>query len=208
MVEHHGSRMRGIHDVGEGEPCVVRGGVEIRRAAGKPVRPQPGLGRQHAPRAERAMAGDVAKQREQIVEPESRPELPARNACTPVHRPGERQRPHEMRRDAQQDAALTARLEHEMEESVLQIPHASVHEPRGAARRSAGKIVALQQRDLQPAQCGVPRNARAVDSAADYQNVKWRRAEPLAGGVAPANGTTPERYGFAGVTYLTSLAPG
>ncbi len=74
------------------------------------------------------MARDIAKEREQIVEPESRGELPPGNPGAAIHGPGELQRLHEMRRHVEQDPALAARFEHEVEESVLEVPHAAVHE--------------------------------------------------------------------------------
>ena len=77
----------------------------------------------------------------------------------------------------QQPSALGARLEHEMNLSVLEVPNAAVDEPRRAARRSAGEIVLLHERDVQSAQRRLARDAASGDPAADHEQVELSGAE-------------------------------
>ena len=185
VVERHGARRDRVDYVRDGEARVVRGGVEVDRAALKSLALQLRFRRQHLRGAQRAMLRDVSKRREQVVQPEAGVEFPARNPGAAIHRPGELQRPHEMRRSLEQDPALAARFEHQMKKSVFEIPHAAVHEPRRPARRAAREIVALDERDRKSPQRGVARNSRAVDPAADDEDIETLAREPLARLVSP-----------------------
>ena len=46
----------------------------------------------------------------------------------------------------------------------------------GVAAGAEGNVVAFEERDLQPAQAGVTRDAHAVDSATDHDHVAIERA--------------------------------
>ena len=90
-----------------------------------------------------------------------------------------RERPHEVRRGAEQRAPLAARLEHEAEVAVLEVAHAAVDEPRRAARGAAREVVALDERDAEAAERGVARDAGAGDPAADDEEVDVIAGEPV-----------------------------
>src|SRR5881394_2673693 len=79
---------------------------------------------------------------------------------------------NQMWRESQQLSALGARLEDEMELTVLQIPNATVNQTRRSARRSAGEVILLDERDGEPAQRGVARDAAPSDAAADDEQVE------------------------------------
>jgi hypothetical protein len=61
----------------------------------------------------------------------------------------------------------------EVQLPLLQIPDSAVNQPRGAARGSAREVVALDQRDVQAAHCGIARNAAARDASPDYEEVEF-----------------------------------
>jgi hypothetical protein len=77
-----------------------------------------------------------------------------------------------MRRNLEQHASLARRLEHEPKLAMLEIPHAAVDESGRTARRAAGEIVALDERDTQSAQCGIASDSRAGDPTADDEYVE------------------------------------
>jgi len=76
-----------------------------------------------------------------------------------------------MRRGPQQDLAFGERFGHQAELELLEIPKAPVDELAARRAGSRAEIIALHQQHLQPASGGVARDARAVDPAADYQEV-------------------------------------
>ena len=123
------------------------------------------------------MSADIPEQRENIVQRETRAELPAGNSGAAIHRPGELQRSHQVRRQSQQSVSLGARLEDEMQMSVLEISHTAVNQPRRPARRSTRKITLFDERDREPTEGGVARDRTARDSAADDEDVERSRLE-------------------------------
>jgi hypothetical protein len=74
-----------------------------------------------------------------------------------------------MWRDAQQPATFAARLQHEVQVTVLEVTHTTVHKSRGPARGPAGEIAALEQRDGETAQRRIAGNASARNPTA-YNN--------------------------------------
>ncbi len=77
-----------------------------------------------------------------------------------------------MRRDAHQDPSLAARLEDEVELSVLEVAQSAVHEPRRAAAGATGEVLLLDERHVQPAHRRIPRDAGARHAATDDQHVE------------------------------------
>ena len=84
----------------------------------------------------------------------------------------ERQRLHEMRREPHHQLALDQRLAHEPEVEVLQVAQPAVDHLRRAARGPARPVVALHERDREPARRGVQRDPGAGDAAADHDQVE------------------------------------
>ena len=76
------------------------------------------------------MPPDVSEEREQVIERETRGELPHRHPGRPVDGPGEFERLHQMRREPKQAPAFGARLEHETKMPVLEIANAAVDQSR------------------------------------------------------------------------------
>jgi len=176
MIQHHRARaLRGEHRR-ERQPDVVRRGVPVPRAADQRFRAQRRLARVHRARVEPHVS-PVAEQRQHVVEQQPRAELPARHARAAIYRPRERQRSHEVRRDALQRAPFATRFEHQSELAVLEVPHPAVHESRRPARRSARVVVLLHQRHAQAAQRGVPRHPCARDPAPDHEQVEYLLAQ-------------------------------
>ena len=163
--------------VGEREPHVVGAGVPVLRAAGEPVAPERRLLAQHAGRREAACAPDVAEERERVVEREPRAQRPAREPLPGVERPGEAQRADEVRREREERAPLAARLEDEVQVAVLEVAHAAVHQPARARAGAARPVVALDERDPEPAHRRVARHPRPGDPAPHHEHVHARVAE-------------------------------
>ena len=81
-----------------------------------------------------------------------------------------------MGRDAQQRFPLAQIEPHEPEVQHLQVPESAVHDARGGGRRAAAEIAPLEERDPQPAQRRIPRDAAADDAAADDRDVERSRS--------------------------------
>ena len=84
-----------------------------------------------------------------------------------------------MRRVGQQVGALLQRLVHEfqlrrveVEDGLLEVAHAAVHELGRLAGRAAAKVAALDERDAVAARGRVERGARAGRAAADDEDVE------------------------------------
>ena len=69
-----------------------------------------------------------------------------------------------MRREPKQPSSLGARLEHEVQMSVLEIANAAVNQARRSTRGSAGEVVLLDERHAKSAQRGVARDAASGDA--------------------------------------------
>ena len=82
-----------------------------------------------------------------------------------------------MWREPQQSASLRARLEHEVQVSVLEISHATMNQPRRAARRSAGEVAFLDERNRETTQSRIARDRAASDTAPDHEQVELSRLE-------------------------------
>src|SRR5687768_9855527 len=82
-----------------------------------------------------------------------------------------------MRRQAQKCAPLAAGLEDETEMPMLEVADATMNEARRPARGAAREVVAFDERGAQPSHRCVARNAGAVDTAADNENVELFGAE-------------------------------
>ena len=109
----------------------------------------------------------------ELVQEQSCAELESSDAGPPINRPGERERFDQVRGDSQQSLSLTNRLAHQMKLPVLEISDSAVYQARGTPRRTAREIVALDQRDSQPAHRCVPRDSAAGDPAPDHQQVEF-----------------------------------
>jgi hypothetical protein len=88
-----------------------------------------------------------------------------------VVRQHEAQRPHDVRRVAQQDFALLQGLAHQAELVVLQVAQAAVDQLGGGRGRVRCQVVFFAQHYRQPATGRVARDTRAIDAAADDQQV-------------------------------------
>ena len=151
VVRDHRAESLGVEHVRERQPRVVGRGVEVAHAAAQLQRIDSRLEREHVARIQTAVALDVAKEREQVVERQPDRELPEREPLPPIPRPREREWMDEVWRDPEEPAPLRARFEHEMQVSVLEIPHAAVDQPRRTARRSAREIALVDEGHRQPA---------------------------------------------------------
>ncbi len=80
-------------------------------------------------------------------------------------------RPHEMRRDPQQDLALGERLGDQAELVVLEVAQAAVDQLAAARGGRGAEIALLAEEDSQAPAGRVARDAGAVDPAADDDEV-------------------------------------
>ncbi len=158
--------------VGECESRVVGRRIEVGCAAEQPVRLEHRFGVEHARAAESPVTSHVSEQGERIVQREPRAQLPLRDSRARIHRPCEGEWSDEMWSKAQQPSTFGARLEHKVQVSVLEVSDAAVHQTRRTARRSARKIILLDERDRESAECGIARDSASRDSAADDQQVE------------------------------------
>jgi len=83
------------------------------------------------------------------------------------YRQDEPHRPNDMGRDPQQHVALDQCLVYEPKRAVLEVAQAAMNELGRGRGRSGGKVVLLDQQDLEPPTGSVARNTGAVDSAAN-----------------------------------------
>ncbi len=130
MVEHHGAVFRRVHRVGQRQSHIVGRRIPVAGAAEQVVRRQLRLGGQRFRARVSPVPADVAKEREQIVQPEAGAEFPSRNARPAVERPRELQRMRELGREVQQQAPLAARLEHQVQKGMFEVAHAAVYQAR------------------------------------------------------------------------------
>jgi len=76
-----------------------------------------------------------------------------------------------VRRDAAEDALLSARLAHQPDASLRQVAYAAVQQSARPARRAEREVALLDQRHTQPAHRRVARHARADNPATDHQHI-------------------------------------
>ena len=166
--QHGGAALGGVHGVQHNQPGVVHPAVAVDEAA-RVLRLQRGarrvLAQLHRGRARQPFAaGQVVVQEQPGAD---HPHRPHRR----VVRHHEAQRPHDVRRTAQQPLALGQRLAHEAELVVLEVAQATVDE-LGARRRGVRRqVVLLAQQHPQATARQVARDAGAVDAAAHHQHV-------------------------------------
>ena len=77
-----------------------------------------------------------------------------------------------MRRELEQGFALRQRFGDQPEFEVLEVAEAAVDQLGAPRRRVRGQIVTLDEKHREAAARGVARDARAVDAAADDQEVE------------------------------------
>ena len=87
-------------------------------------------------------------------------------------RDDKRQRPHQVRDDAGQRAALADEQPHLLEVERLQRAQAAVQGLQVVERGAAAEVAAIDQGHGEAAVDGVPGDGRAVDSGADDQHVE------------------------------------
>lgn len=105
-----------------------------------------------------------------IVEEQAQPHHPG-GARRLGLRKDEGQRPDDVRRHVQQPLALDQRLSHQPELTIFQIAQAAMDQLGRGRGGVARQIVLLDQQHRQAAPGGVARDPRAVDAAADDQQV-------------------------------------
>ena len=116
---------------GQRQAGVVALCVVVARGTGESAGPERRFLPEQGALAEDARPPHIAEQGEELVEPDAGRELPERDPVAPMDRKDEGERPHQVRREAQQDAPLAAGLEDEVEGSLLQVAEAAVHQPAG-----------------------------------------------------------------------------
>jgi hypothetical protein len=92
-------------------------------------------------------------------------------------RDDQRQRPHQVRRQVDEQRALEQRLAHQSDVEVLEVAQAAVDELGRPARGPRRVVLGVDQRNAVPARRRVERHARAGDPAADHHHVEAIRLE-------------------------------
>ena len=91
----------------------------------------------------------------------------------------------EVRRDREQALALRQRLAHEAQVEIFEVAQAAMHQLAGGGRRVVREAVLLDEQHGEAAAGRVARDAGAVDSAADDEQVVGQVVHPA---VAMAEG--------------------
>ena len=145
VVENDGAAVGCCADVRERQPAVVRPCILVERARAQAVV----LELRHE--LFRAFCADEAVQlraRERRVDDDSALHEPRPVRPVLVERKEERQPPHEVRRDdVHQHAPLVVRLAHEPDVAEAQVAQPAVDELRRRARRRAGEVALVDERD-------------------------------------------------------------
>ena len=123
---------------------------------------------------------DAVSSRQRSVEQEPDAEVPARARRLLVIRKKERQRPHQVRSEPEQESPLLECFPHQPESQILQIADAAVDQARRATARPSAEVAALEQRDAQAAKRGVASDADTLDPSTDDDEVV-----PLQGAGSP-----------------------
>ena len=89
-----------------------------------------------------------------------------------------------MRREPSQDLAFVCGLAHQRHVALLEIADAAVNQLRAAAARAGGEVVALDERDGEPAESRIARDTGAGDPAADDEQVEPLGRQPREHGLA------------------------
>jgi hypothetical protein len=76
---------------------------------------------------------------------------------------------NQVRRVPEQPAALMKRLIDQPQLTMFEVAQPAVHQLRGYAARSTGKVPFIDESDAKAAQRGVERHTRAGDAAAENQ---------------------------------------
>src|SRR5947208_19822 len=126
---------------------------------------------------EHTMALNVSEAGEQVVGPQPGGELQQADRRAGVHGEDELLGLHEVRGEPPQAATLANPFENEPHLAVLEIAESAVDELRGATRRPRGEVRVLDERRREAPHGGVARDARAVDAAADHEEVERLGAE-------------------------------
>ena len=158
-------------DVGEHQASVVAPAVVVDRPTAQVAVAESRLDALHRPPRQHPVPVHVAEQRQQVVQPQTGDEPGPTDAAAGVHGEDERQRAHQVGRDAQQDPPLAAGFEHQSQPAVLEIAEPSVDQPRRAARRAVSEVGGVHEAGADAAHRGVPGDPGAGDAAPDHQQV-------------------------------------
>ena len=163
-----GAAHSSVHRVADDETRVVDARVRVGEAAVEAGLQTGAVARVVEIDAERLRQRHSAA--EMVVQEETRANHPCRPQMRLV-RQHEQQRLDDVRRGAQQHLALRQRFADEPEFVVLEVAQPAVDQLRAPRRRVRGEIVLLDQQNRESAPGGVARDARAVDAAADDEQV-------------------------------------
>ena len=115
-------------------------------------------------------AGQRLTPADMVIKPKAKADHPARPPTLGLWQ-DKPQRPADMRRNMDQPLALLQGFPHKAELVIFQIAQSAMDQlgaGRGSVRR---QIIALDQQDLEPAPNGIAGNTRAIDPAADHQQI-------------------------------------
>ena len=155
--------------VGDHQPGVVHPGVGVDETLLKAaLQAGPELGARQVD-GDRPGQGHVPV--EMIVEPEAEPQHPSRPQVRFV-RQHEAQRPRQVGRLGEQHFALLQRLADQAKFIGFQVAQAAMDQFGRAGRGRAGEIVHLAEADPEGPSSRVAGDARAVDTAADHEQVE------------------------------------
>src|SRR5581483_815535 len=173
MVEHECAMRGGIQRVVEAE-AFGKGSLRIIVARGplQALRSQSRFGLQRLLPAEETMFWETFVVGKQVIQDHTEAEPEAVEPGAVVERHEEGKRPDTMRRDPEQDLALSQVLAHEAEIELFQIAQAAMNQARGAGGGPIPEILPLEQGDAQTAQSGIPRDPASDDAPADDDEIE------------------------------------
>jgi hypothetical protein len=166
--QHLGALGARIQRIEHHQPRIVDPAVRIHEAALE-LRLERRTGRMRA-QVHRARTRQHLAAGQMVVEEEAHAHHPG-GPHRRVVRHHEAQRPHDVRRTAQQHLALLQRLAHQRELVVLQVAQPAVDQLGGRRRGVRREVVLFAQQHAPAAARQIARDAAAVDAAADDQHV-------------------------------------
>ena len=128
-----------------------------------------------AAQGQRMGTGQKFTPRQAVVQTQAGPDHP-RRALAAVVRHHKAQRPHDMGSAAQQHFTLEQRLAYQAEGIVFEVAQAAVYQFARSGRRVGSQVILLAQHHRQAAPCRVARDAGAIDTAANHQNIAFDRS--------------------------------
>ena len=160
-------RPSGGHD----EARIIALGIEVAGATAQANGPEPGFPREQGALAQHLVGAHIPEERQEVVHPHAGRNLPAPEPVAIVNRENERQGPDEVGGDTPEYGPFPQRLEDKPQLAMLEVAKPPVYEAAGAAARSEGQVVLLDEHRAQAPHRGVPRDTGTDNATTDNEEI-------------------------------------